>query len=130
MKKTGYYLNSTNRIRLHRYVWQYYNGSIPKGMVVHHKDEDKSNNDITNLELQTLSQHSRLHANDRVKKNYTEIIANLKEKALPKAIEWHKSELAKEFHRKLAEISINVVEKKEYICQNCGRLYNSKKIYE
>ena len=45
--KTGYYLNSTIRKRLHRCVWEYYNGEIPKGYHIHHKDNDKSNNDNT-----------------------------------------------------------------------------------
>jgi hypothetical protein len=33
--------------------------------VVHHKDEIKKNNDIENLELMTISKHSKLHADMR-----------------------------------------------------------------
>ena len=29
-EKTGYYLNATNRIRMHRYVWECINGPIPE----------------------------------------------------------------------------------------------------
>ena len=43
--KTGYYLNSTIEKRMHRYVWEFYNGPIPKGYDIHHKDEDKANNE-------------------------------------------------------------------------------------
>jgi hypothetical protein len=36
---------------LHRVIWQLANGTIPDGYVVHHKDHDKTNNNISNLEL-------------------------------------------------------------------------------
>lgn len=38
------------------------NSKIPKGMVVHHIDGDKQNNDITNLFLCSVSEHNNLHA--------------------------------------------------------------------
>lgn len=33
----------------------------PKGMVVHHIDGNKSNNDISNLRIMTAGEHTRLH---------------------------------------------------------------------
>lgn len=48
-------------VREHRFVWEKYRGAIPKGMVVHHKDENKLNNKIRNLELLTRGEHQRLH---------------------------------------------------------------------
>ena len=47
--KTGYYLNSSIRKRLHRYVWELHYGEIPEGYHIHHIDFDKSNNDISNF---------------------------------------------------------------------------------
>jgi hypothetical protein len=38
---------------------------IPTGWCVHHKDEDKTNNEISNLQLMTISDHMKLHANLR-----------------------------------------------------------------
>jgi hypothetical protein len=35
---------------------------LSRNEVVHHKDENKSNNDINNLEIMSRSDHSRLHA--------------------------------------------------------------------
>lgn len=35
---------------------------IPKGFCVHHIDGNKSNNDISNLSLMTISAHSKLHS--------------------------------------------------------------------
>lgn len=37
-------------------------GPIPEGMVVHHRDKVKTNNDPSNLQLMTAKDHSKLHA--------------------------------------------------------------------
>ena len=46
----GEYFQRKGR-RLHRAVWEHHNGKIPNGYHVHHKDGDRNNNDISNLEL-------------------------------------------------------------------------------
>lgn len=38
---------------------------IPKGFCVHHIDENKTNNELTNLALMTTSAHMRLHQLER-----------------------------------------------------------------
>ena len=38
---------------VHRLVWEAFNGPIPKGMQINHKDENKRNNCLTNLEMVT-----------------------------------------------------------------------------
>ena len=49
-KRTGYYLKTTKPIkRLHIYIWEYYNGLVPEGCHIHHKDFNKFNNDISNF---------------------------------------------------------------------------------
>jgi hypothetical protein len=45
----------------HRWVWINEKGAIPKGLDVHHIDGDKDNNDISNLELMTRSDHQKKH---------------------------------------------------------------------
>ena len=40
---------------VHRLVWESFNGPIPEGYEINHKDEDKSNNALENLELLTHS---------------------------------------------------------------------------
>lgn len=53
-------------VQAHRVVWERHNGVIPSGMQVNHKDLDKTNNRIGNLELVTGQeniQHS--YANGR-----------------------------------------------------------------
>ena len=54
-------------VLLHRYVWEKFNGKIPKGFQVHHKDKNKRNWSIENLELVEISQHLRKHAVENVK---------------------------------------------------------------
>lgn len=60
-KKTGYYRNKLLG-NLHRVKFQAeHNIIIPDGYVIHHKDEDPTNNDIDNLQMMTHADHSRLH---------------------------------------------------------------------
>lgn len=46
----------------HREKWKFFNGEIPDGCVIHHKDFDKSNNDIDNLEMLTDKEHRIIHS--------------------------------------------------------------------
>lgn len=50
----------------HIEVWEKENGPVPPGMIVHHKDENKRNNSIENLQLMTRLEHNRLHSGCRV----------------------------------------------------------------
>ena len=38
---------------VHRLIWEAFNGPIPKGMQINHKDENKRNNCLSNLEMVT-----------------------------------------------------------------------------
>jgi len=64
---------SRGKNKLHRVVWEYYNGAIPKGFQVHHKDHNPYNNDISNLELLTEEEHIRKHTME-IKQSETRII--------------------------------------------------------
>ena len=46
---------------LHRVVWAYYNGEIPNGYEVHHRDDNPANNTIENLQCLTKAEHNRIH---------------------------------------------------------------------
>ena len=63
LRNNGYYgKTSGNRSLMHRDVWEFHNGSIPDGYDIHHIDHDKTNNDISNLELYTKSEHAKKFA--------------------------------------------------------------------
>lgn len=62
IRENGYYAETTElRQYLHRCIWEAANGPIPEGFDVHHRDENKTNNDLSNLEMLTYSEHSLLH---------------------------------------------------------------------
>lgn len=60
---TGYLVVSihTNRkvkqYRVHRFVWEYFNGAIPVDMIIDHIDGDKTNNALSNLRLASNKQN-------------------------------------------------------------------------
>lgn len=124
--KTGYYLNSTNRKRLHRAVWEHYNGSIPSGFHVHHNDRDKGNNEINNLKLLPHSKHTTIHGYERADEHYQEMCDNLSENARPKANEWHKSKEGKEWHRNhYKKIKDKLLKEVTLKCEYCGEEYTA-----
>jgi hypothetical protein len=46
---------------LHRLVWIAAHGPIPKGYVIHHRNENARDNRLENLELLSRAEHNRLH---------------------------------------------------------------------
>lgn len=123
-KHSGYYLNSTIHKRLHVYVWEFFNGKIPYGYQVHHKDFDKSNNELENLILLSASDHAKLHGKSWNDERYEKQIKNLNENARPKASEWHGSEAGHEWHKKHYEQMKNRLhQKKIFVCEECGQSF-------
>ena len=62
----GYYVVTSNEEGnhnklLHRLIFEDFYGKIPDGCHVHHKDNDKLNNCIMNLQLLTESEHHKHH---------------------------------------------------------------------
>lgn len=127
-KEGTYYRCAKLKKRMHIFVWEYYNGVIPKGYEIHHKDFDKSNNDISNLELLTISEHRKLHADLLTNEEREWRKHNIEEKARPKAIEWHKSNDGKKWHSEhIKQQHLNDTFKSELICTNCGKHYIGEK---
>ena len=64
IRADGYYRRTAggnNRRALHQDVWENTHGPIPDGMEIHHKDNDKTNNEISNLECLTSTTHAYRH---------------------------------------------------------------------
>ena len=105
--KFGYYRHSFSKgkgkpLFLHRYVWEINNGAIPYGFEVHHKDGNKSNNAISNLELLKRGEHQKLHGKtpSDLQKACREFFKSPEFRI--KSIGWHKSDEGHEWHRKHA----------------------------
>jgi hypothetical protein len=94
--KKGYWISiDYPRIRAHRWVWINNHGNIPKGYHIHHKDKDKSNNDISNLELIEASKHLRDHMTLERRKKASEWAAKIR----PLTKKWHNSEEGIAWHK-------------------------------
>jgi len=117
-----YFSNSNVKPRsMHCYVWSYYNGEIPKGYEVHHKDLNRYNNDISNLELLEKHEHKKLHGRILTDEQREWRRNNINEKARPKAIEWHKSQEGKEWHEKQVKTRKDNRKQVTGNCLQCGK---------
>lgn len=92
--KTGYYhaenWGSGGPTTLHRAIWSKANGPIPHGHHIHHIDGNKANNEISNLDVISASEHSKHHADENP---WVGSEANIRQiaRAGEKAKEWHAS---------------------------------------
>lgn len=107
----GYYRNSKTSNFIHRDVWEFFNGLIPEGFAVHHKDHDPKNNDINNLSLLTLSEHAILHQREkRGELNRDKICLDSNCERIPRALglcSKHYQREKKGFNPKNIEVTIN-----------------------
>lgn len=123
--ETGYYLNSTIRKRLHRYVWKYHNGEIPEGYHIHHKDLDKSNNNINNLELVESNKHQIIHGRERFLRD-KEWFKRFNKKGRKAAKKWHKSKEGRKWHKEHYEkVKNELRQEEEFECCVCGKNYKA-----
>lgn len=124
-EKTGYYLNSTNSVRLHRSIWEYHNEDIPKGFHVHHIDGDKSNNNIENLAVMDGKEHLYLHGKQP---EGIEKIQRAQPLGQEKAKEWHRSEEGSKWHKsQYLKTKDKLHEKKDFKCERCGTKFEAVK---
>ena len=111
-------------ILLHRYVWEKHNCKIPDGYEIHHIDGNRANNDISNLQLISVHDHRLLHGANLSDERLERIRENLNENARPKAVEWHKSEKGRAWHKKQYERTKDALHQQiEHECLNCGKVF-------
>jgi len=129
----GYWLGTVNKKpkRLHIYVWECVNGSVPKGYHIHHVDLDKDNNDIDNLVAMEKEEHLRLHA---LLNGQDEEYREKRRKVLYEnrhlAAEWHGSEEGRETSRRnwYKSLGIYMEQMITLECDNCGKKYETSVI--
>lgn len=113
---------NANEIGIHRFVYTYYFGEIPKGCDIHHIDRDKSNNDISNLLMLTRSEHQKIHYPKgtripKIKKKFTCTFCGKEYEAFPNAQNLYCSEECKNkacYSRKKLETKNCVICGKEF----------------
>lgn len=104
-EKTGYYLNSTRKIR------------------IHHIDFDKSNNSISNLQLLSKSKHKALHGRLC---GILNVKNGLLDKIRPMTKKWHASKEGSAWHKTHYEaMKDKLYVSKNFTCINCGKKYSS-----
>lgn len=95
LMKNGYYMVSAQYNKKvyyfmeHRAIWVWYNGAIPEGLVVNHKDYNRWNNNIDNLEVVTQKEnveHSRPNFNPAKGERHTSAKFTNKQAAAIKAL--------------------------------------------
>ena len=122
----GYYKHQGLRMFMHRYVWEYYNGKIPEGYEVHHKDFNRANNDINNLQLLTIAEHRKLHA-DMLTQEQREWKRNNMNTVVHEAAKaWHKSKEGHDWHVKHGKETGGHSKNYEHVCIVCGKRYTTR----
>lgn len=112
--------------RLHRTVWEFHKGAIPEGYHVHHVDEDRRNNQISNLSLVAGSVHLSGHMSKEERREQSK--KNVK-KAIQAAPEWHHSEEGKAWHSVRGKENWKLRQLQTYICSFCGKEFQTKHMY-
>lgn len=109
---------------MHRCVWEFYNGSIPDGYDIHHKDGDRANNNIENLDMLERFAHKKHHSENLSDEERERRRDNMIENAIPKAVEWHKSEEGSKWHSEhLKNQHRSGCFERELVCSCCGKTY-------
>lgn len=98
--------------KLHQVIWTRHNGPIPGGFVVHHTDGDTANNDISNLELLTPSDHSKEHPESI-------------RKAIDAARHWHGTAEGLKWHSKHGKECWVGRQVHNLVCHYCGKSYET-----
>lgn len=134
--KSRYYFKRTTRNserrgakQLHRAVWEFYNGPVPDGCHIHHIDGDIDNNDISNLECISPTEHLSMHGKRNMEDpEFRRKALETLDAAREKAAEWHHSEEGREWHVRHTEESLaKAWEKVERTCEVCGKKYMATK---
>jgi hypothetical protein len=109
--------------RLHRVVWEHHNGPIPNGYHIHHKDGDRSNNDIANLELVQGSEHLSRHMQEPERRKHLDRAIKAAQDA---ARDWHGSEEGRKWHSERGKANSSLPPRFPCVCKICGNEFMAK----
>jgi len=110
----GKYFRSARKF-LHRAIWEDAHGPIPKGAHIHHKDDDRDNNDIGNLECKDGGKHLSDHHTGHTRRPDAAIAAQ--------AI-WRETGAGKAFLHEMGVRNHHFMRNDaEFVCECCGKSY-------
>lgn len=120
--RCGFYFQKRGR-RLHRAVWEAHHGPVPDGCHIHHRDGDRSNNQIENLACLDGTDHLSLHAVERADES-REIIDRIRHRAA----KWHGSAEGKQWHKEHYQKHCAAALQAEFDfqCEQCGADFKGK----
>lgn len=125
LDKDGYWKTATTsgvkQRQLHRDVWESANGRpIPDGWHVHHEDEDKSNNDPSNLRAMPAGEHARLHGPDRGWSKWTP-----EQRSEQRKQDWARREPTSRVCRNCGGEYLSTGQRATYCSVDCREAYNA-----
>lgn len=121
--RQGYYKNAQIKPHsLHRYVWEFHYGKVPKGLVIDHIDRNKDNNQIENLRAVTPSVN-----NKNVSVETTRMRREQANKIRSLAAKWHQSKEGREWHKKHGVEAYQKRKPVKLNCAFCGKEFSTTK---
>ena len=104
--------------RLHRVVWERDHGrKVPSGFHIHHDDEDRANNQPSNLVLKRGPEHIRDHQRGHKR--------GVPRAAVEAAKAWHGTDAGKRWHREhYAEHAESLHQRAAMQCGHCGTVFD------
>ena len=121
-KPSGYYKSDYAKhgtMYMHRYVWERNYGPIPQGWHIHHRNGEKSDNRIENLEMLPCGEHVRGHLAEREPGWWVDGLAKARESAK----QWHASDEGRKWHSENSVRSWVGRPLAEYQCLRCKKTY-------
>jgi hypothetical protein len=116
LQANGYWVNWMP-IHAQRWVWICVHGLPPSNMDVHHKDGDKGNNSIENLELLNRSDHLKRHWQE----GRFDLEKRRKQLDEVRPMEWLKSEEGRKSISEKGKEVWKARKEKLIICEGCGK---------
>lgn len=115
----GYFRNRRGKL-LHRAIYEAAHGPIESRIHVHHRDGDRSNNDLANLEALDIRDHMRLHMAERPD------VPGHMARIRPLTVLWHRSPEGRAWHSEHSREAFAKRGSVDYTCQHCGGAYRSR----
>lgn len=113
-------------MRIYQKIWIKANGPIPSGHHIHHRDHDRSNNALDNLECLPCSEHQSYHARKRLAEGDPGMARGIAA-AREAAKAWHASDVGRIWHREHALRVAAAQVPSEHVCVVCGTRYKTTK---